>query len=294
MIKSDLATLVVEANPNNYNVGRNGQKVCKITPHIMAGVLSAQRCGELFQNPSRLGSSNYGIGKDGEIACYVGEENRAWTSSSRENDYQAITIELSNSEIGGDWKISDVVWNSLVELCVDICKRYNFKLVYDGTPNGSLTRHNMFAATTCPGAYVQSRLQELANTVNSFLEGTEIPQIQTKPTQIQEKSREADYSARELQKALNDDFGCKLAEDNDIGPISTNAISRNNIKKGSKGQFVKWVQTRLNQKGFSVGRFGVDGSFGNDTNNAVINFQKSRGLVADGIVGINTVRELLK
>lgn len=294
MIKSDLATLVVEAHPNNYNVGRNGQKVCKITPHIMAGVLSAQRCGELFQNPSRLGSSNYGIGKDGEIACYVGEENRAWTSSSRENDYQAITIELSNSEIGGDWKISDVVWNSLVELCVDICKRYEFKLIYDGTPNGSLTRHNMFAATTCPGAYVQSRLQELANTVNSLLEGTEIPQIQTKPTKIQEKSREVDYSARELQKALNNDFGCKLVEDNDIGPISTNAISRNNIKKGSKGQFVKWVQNKLNQKGFSVGRFGVDGSFGNDTNNAVINFQKNRGLIADGIVGINTVRELLK
>jgi len=294
MVKSDLATLVVEANPNNFNIGRNGQKVCKITPHIMAGVLSAQRCGELFQNPSRLGSSNYGIGKDGEIACYVGEDNRAWTSSSRENDYQAITIELSNSEIGGDWKISDVVWNSLVKLCVDICKRYEFKLIYDGTPNGSLTRHNMFAATTCPGAYVQSRFQELANTVNALLGGTEIPQIETKQPQIQEKPKQVDYSARELQKALNNDFGCKLVEDNDIGIISTNAISRNNIKKGSKGQFVKWVQNKLNQKGFSVGIYGIDGSFGNDTNNAVINFQKSRGLVADGIVGINTVRELLK
>lgn len=294
MVKSELATLVVEANPNNYNVGRNGQKVCKITPHIMAGILSAQRCGELFQNPTRLGSSNYGIGKDGEIACYVGEENRAWTSSSRENDFQAITIELSNSEIGGDWKVSDVVWNSLVELCVDICKRYEFKLTYDGTPNGSLTRHNMFAATTCPGEYIQSRLQELADTVNNRLEGIEIPQIETKQPQIQEKHKQVDYSARELQKALNNDFGCKLAEDNNIGPISSNAVSRNNIKKGAKGLFVKWVQARLNNKGFSVGRFGIDGSFGNDTNNAVINFQKSRGLVADGIVGINTVKELLK
>lgn len=293
MIKSDLATLVVESNPNNYNIGRNGQKVCKITPHIMAGVLSAQRCGELFQNPSRLGSSNYGIGKDGEIACYVGEENRAWTSSSRENDFQAITIELSNSEIGGDWKISDVVWNSLVELCVDICRRYEFKLVYDGTPNGSLTRHNMFTATTCPGEYVQSRLQELADTVNSRLEGIEMPQVETKQPQIQEKHIEVDYSARELQKALNNDFGCKLAEDNDIGPISKAAISKNNIKIGAKGQFVKWLQKRLVDKGYSVGQYGIDGSFGNDTNRAVKQFQKDNGLVVDGIVGLNTTLRLL-
>lgn len=293
MIKSDLATLVVESNPNNYNIGRNGQKVCKITPHIMAGVLSAQRCGELFQNPSRLGSSNYGIGKDGEIACYVGEENRAWTSSSRENDFQAITIELSNSEIGGDWKISDVVWNSLVELCVDICRRYEFKLVYDGTPNGSLTRHNMFTATTCPGEYVQSRLQELADTVNSRLEGIEMPQVETKQPQIQEKHIEVDYSARELQKALNNDFGCKLAEDNDIGSISKAAISKNNIKIGAKGQFVKWLQKRLVDKGYSVGQYGIDGSFGNDTNRAVKQFQKDNGLVVDGIVGLNTTLRLL-
>lgn len=171
MIKSNLANIVVESNPNNYTQGRKGYKVCKITPHHMAGVLSAKRCGEIFQSPNRQASANYGIGNDGEIACYVGEENRAWTSSNRTNDYQAITIEVSNCEIGGDWKISDAAWNSLVRLCVDICTRYDFKLSYDGTPNGSLTRHNMFANTNCPGKYLQSRFQELADTVNKILDG---------------------------------------------------------------------------------------------------------------------------
>lgn len=170
MVKSTLTNVVVEAHSSNYNKGRNGKKVCKITPHHMAGVLSAESCGKIFQNPDRNASSNYGIGNDGKIACYVGEENRAWTSSSPSNDYQAITIEVSNCENGGQWKISDAAWNSLVNLCVDICKRYNFKLTYDGTPNGSLTRHNMFASTSCPGPYLQGRFKELADTVNARLE----------------------------------------------------------------------------------------------------------------------------
>ena len=176
MSRSSLATRYVPASTNNYTQGRRGYKICKITPHHMAGRLSAQRCGELFQNPNRQASSNYGIGYDGEIACYVDEENRAWTSSNRANDCQAITIEVSNSSTGGDWLIPDAAWNSLVNLCVDICKRYGFRLTYDGTPNGSLTRHNMFANTNCPGPYLQGRFPELVQVVNSRLDGGNKPE----------------------------------------------------------------------------------------------------------------------
>lgn len=182
MIKSGLTSVVVEASSSNYTQGRRGYKVCKITPHHMAGVLSAESCGRIFQNPNRQASSNYGIGNDGKIACYVGEENRAWTSGNRTNDCQAITIEVSNCENGGDWRISEAAWNSLVNLCVDICKRYGFRLTYDGTPNGSLTRHNMFQNTNCPGKYLQSRFQELANTVNARLDGGSTPQPTPEPT----------------------------------------------------------------------------------------------------------------
>lgn len=171
MSKSNLTEVSVPADKSNYTQGRKGYKICKITPHHMAGVLSAEQCGKIFQNASRNASANYGIGNDGKIACYVEEENRAWTSSSSSNDCQAITIEVSNSSTGGDWPISAAAWNSLVNLCVDICKRYGFKLTYDGTPNGSLTRHNMFASTSCPGKYLQSRFQELADTVNAKLDG---------------------------------------------------------------------------------------------------------------------------
>ena len=160
------------AHSSNYNQGRFGYKVCKITPHHMSGVLTAKRCCELFQNPSRNASANYCIGNDGQIYGCVDENNRAWTSSNKVNDCQAITIEVSNSQNGGQWPVSDAAWNSLVNLCVDICKRYGFRLTYDGTPNGSLTRHNMFKNTDCPGPYLQSKFPELVNIVNSRLDGT--------------------------------------------------------------------------------------------------------------------------
>lgn len=58
------------------------------------------------------------------------------------------------------------------------------------------------------------------------------------------------------------------------------------LKQGSKGDDVKTLQTRLNQLGFSCG--AADGIFGSKTEAAVKAFQKSRGLVADGIVGPKT------
>lgn len=87
---SKLAQSFMPAHANNYSKGRSGYKVCKITPHHMAGKLTAKRCGELFQNSSRYASANYGIGYDGEIICYVDEDNRAYTSSNKANDTKLV------------------------------------------------------------------------------------------------------------------------------------------------------------------------------------------------------------
>ena len=184
MSYSKLAEKFMAAHKNNYSKGRSGYKICKITPHHMAGKLTAERCGELFQNPSRGASSNYGIGYNGEIYCYVDESNRAYTSSNKANDCQAITIEVANSENGGNWPISEASWNSLVNLCTDICRRRGFRLEYDGTPNGSLTKHKMFAATACPGPYLESKFPELVKLVNDRLDNDQpvpAPEPESKP-----------------------------------------------------------------------------------------------------------------
>ena len=58
------------------------------------------------------------------------------------------------------------------------------------------------------------------------------------------------------------------------------------IRQGSRGVYVLIAQDDLNTLGFRTG--GLDGVFGAQTRNAVISYQRSRGLTADGIVGCNT------
>lgn len=62
------------------------------------------------------------------------------------------------------------------------------------------------------------------------------------------------------------------------------------IKQGSRSVYVLVAQDGLNTLGYKTG--GLDGIFGTQTKNAVINYQKRRGLSADGIVGCNTWRSL--
>ncbi|MBC8586976.1 LysM peptidoglycan-binding domain-containing protein [Paratissierella segnis] len=58
------------------------------------------------------------------------------------------------------------------------------------------------------------------------------------------------------------------------------------LRLGSQGASVRQLQTLLRNNGFDPGP--IDGIFGNRTHAAVIAFQRSRGLVQDGIVGVLT------
>ena len=62
------------------------------------------------------------------------------------------------------------------------------------------------------------------------------------------------------------------------------------LKQGSKGNDVKTMQQKLKNWGYYTGP--VDGIFGKKTRSAVVYFQRKNGLVADGIVGKNTLKAL--
>jgi peptidoglycan hydrolase-like protein with peptidoglycan-binding domain len=58
------------------------------------------------------------------------------------------------------------------------------------------------------------------------------------------------------------------------------------LQEGASGSEVRQVQKHLEEEGFSPGP--IDGIFGPRTKSAVIAFQKSKGIFADGIVGAKT------
>lgn len=168
-------------SPNHS--GKRTHSIDRITPHCVVGQLSVETLGSIFAPSSRQASSNYGIGKDGRVGMYVEEKNRSWCSSSNANDQRAVTIECA-SDLKSPYAFNNTVWNKLIDLCVDICKRNGKKkLLWLGSREKALnyspksdemilTAHRWFSDTACPGNWMYSREGALAEAVTKRLGGT--------------------------------------------------------------------------------------------------------------------------
>ncbi len=173
----------------NYWSGR--KNITRITPHCVVGNCTIEALGAVFATKTRQASSNYGIGKDGRIGLFVDEKNSAWTSSSYSNDTQAITIECASSTVH-PYTMNDAVYQSLIRLCVDICKRNGKKrLLWLGSKEKTLayspkadevvlTAHRWFANKACPGDWLYNRYDDLAERVTELL-GSAEPKPTVKP-----------------------------------------------------------------------------------------------------------------
>lgn len=164
----------VKLSPNHS--GQRKHAIDTITIHCVVGQLSVETLGNIFANPSRQASSNYGIGADGRIGLYVEEKNRSWCTSSASNDHRAITIEVA-SDTTHPYAVKDVVYESLIKLLVDICQRNNIKKLLwkaDKSLIGQVDKQNMtvhrwFAKKDCPGEWLYSRHGQIADEVNRRL-----------------------------------------------------------------------------------------------------------------------------
>lgn len=163
--------------------GQRTHSIDRITPHCVVGQLSCESICGYFTSPSRQASCNYGIGKDGRISLCVEEKNRSWCSSSNANDQRAVTIECA-SDMSEPYTMNSAVYNSLIKLCVDVCRRNGKKeLLWLADKNKTLnyapksdemvlTVHRWFANKSCPGNWLYSRLGDLAAKVTSELSKT--------------------------------------------------------------------------------------------------------------------------
>ncbi len=168
-------------SPNHS--GQRTHSIDRITPHCVVGQCSVETLGNIFLPTSRQASCNYGIGTDGRVGMYVEEKNRSWCSSSNANDQRAVTIECA-SDTTEPYAFKDVVYQKLITLCVDICKRNGKKkLLWLGDKNKTLnyspksdemvlTVHRWFANKSCPGNWMYARMGDLAEKVTAQLGGT--------------------------------------------------------------------------------------------------------------------------
>lgn len=77
-------------------------------------------------------------------------------------------------------------------------------------------------------------------------------------------------------------------EENSSENNTSNEIIYLLIKKGSKGNLVRIAQEKLLQKGYVLPKYGADGDFGSETEEAIKQLQRDVHIEVDGIVGKNT------
>lgn len=263
-------------SPNHS--GSRYNSISKITIHHMAGNLSIETCGSVFLNPNRQASSNYGIGSDGRIACYVDEENHPWTSANWDNDDRAITIEVANSEAGGDWPISQAAYASLIRLCADICNRYGIYPYYDGTPSATLTEHCMFVATNCPGPTIHAMQvnRVIENDIRAAMAGGAI----STPQSTQPVSGDVEDLAR---RAITGEFGNGDARRAVLGDMYSAVQARINEIYGG-------IQSTPSYSIDDIAQRVIAGEFGNGVDR--INALASAGY--DNVAVQQRVNELLQ
>lgn len=152
-----------------------------ISIHTMAANGSVEGCGQVFQTTKA--SSHYGIGADGRIGQYVDEKDRAWCCSHKV-DHSVVCIEVhSIQNYREPYECTAKAYESLINLCVDICKRNGIKKLiwkegkqYCPAFTGRWDVCNMVPhryttdkGKSCPGNYLFSKYGDIAREVNKRL-----------------------------------------------------------------------------------------------------------------------------
>lgn len=137
---------------------RGGKTPAFIIPHHMAGNLTPEQFYAI-EASSRQMSATVSIHTDGTVYAWVPEEMRPWTTGSYAADQDALTMEIANDEIGGDWHISDTAYNMAVAIAAEWCKRYGIDPYWKPGAMGTIQEHKQWASTSCPGPYLSRKIE---------------------------------------------------------------------------------------------------------------------------------------
>lgn len=217
MSNSSLVT-VKQMNHTNYS-NYADRKIDKIILHHAAGVYKTCKVGlDYFSSADakkRQVSCHYVIGNDGTIGQSTDEKYRSWCSGGKKQDYNSITIEVSNADNTYN-TISDAAMNSLIKLVADIAKRNNLGTLTKGK---NVFGHKDFAATACPCYYNQiADICTKANAINTSVKTTTTTNKEVWVVQVgafSDKTKAEAYATELKKKGINCIVKLKYDEDGD-------------------------------------------------------------------------------
>lgn len=121
----------------------------------------------LAKTHSTSASSHYIIGLNGEIIRCIPDDEVAFHSGSYSMNRKSIGIEDCHPDWNG--KFTDDTYNALVELCADLCKKYEISI-------NNVIRHYDVTGKSCPKYYVehQDEWSKLKQDIYNKINGTPV------------------------------------------------------------------------------------------------------------------------
>jgi hypothetical protein len=232
---------------NGFGGSRNGQAINGVVIHHVAGT---NGLNYVANKNSRNSHPTYHISNSGAVTGIVNPERRPY-STGGQPDPSAVTFEIDNSSVGGDWPVSSAAIEALIDVIVfhaSISPRAN-----RGFAKNSKTQiqreffiawHQQYSATACPGPFILSQLDYIVSECNKRAAQAVAPVAPVIPT-----------------------------------PAPTRKKPRlvRWLRRGSRGSNVVYLQSVLGLK--------RDGQFGPVTEARVRAFQREQGIKVDGVVG---------
>jgi len=167
---------LLSVNPYS-RTGEKLQSVKQIVVHWVGNAGSSamgnRNYFESLKNKGIYASSQYIICLNGDIIRCIPENEVAYHAGNRTVNRNSIGIE--NCHPDWDGKFNENTYNSLVELCVDICKRYNLGI-------DNIIRHYDVTGKECPRYYVRNEQEwikfknDVANKLGQAITNIAVPE----------------------------------------------------------------------------------------------------------------------
>ena len=153
-----------------FGATRNGKKINGIIIHHAA---STNALGYVAGENSRNSHPSYHIASSGAVTGIVNVNKRPF-STAHIVDQQAITVEIDNSSVGGNWPVSSAALKSLAAIIADHCKQRGYTKAARSIRGVNQKEffvgwHSQYTATACPGPFVMANLDNVIAAVNEIL-----------------------------------------------------------------------------------------------------------------------------
>ena len=232
---------------NGFGGSRNGQAINGVVIHHVAGT---NGLSYVANKNSRNSHPTYHISNSGAVTGIVNPERRPY-STGGQPDPSAVTFEIDNSSVGGDWPISPAALEALIDVIIfhaSISPRANRGFAKNIKTQVQtefyIAWHQQYVATACPGPFVISQLDYIVAECNRRASQAVAPIAPVIPTPP---------------------------------PVSKKPRLFKFLRRGSTGSNVAYLQSVLGIK--------ADGVFGPITDARVRAFQREQGIKVDGVVG---------